>query len=159
MGFLLNTLKGTFRIAQTTSVLAKTGSKWLVGERPPNPQLLRNVFEELGATYIKLGQFIASSPTFFPKDYVEEFQNCLDKTKPFPFSIAKKIIEQELACSIDKVYSYSQASKKSICTFIQREIVSFLNPRNFNEYYDNKKISNSLSFNLSSIEIHSLTKI
>ena len=106
MGFFLDTLKGSLRVAQTSSVLAKTGTKWLVGQRPPNPKLLRNVFEELGATYIKLGQFIASSPTFFPKDYVEEFQNCLDKTKPFPFTIARKIIEQELGRTLDEVYAY-----------------------------------------------------
>jgi aarF domain-containing kinase len=106
MGLLLDTLKGSFRIAQTTTVLAKTAGLWAIGDRPPNPKLLRTVFEELGATYIKLGQFVASSPTFFPHDYVEEFQNCLDKTKPFSFSIAKKIIESELKQPLDAVYSW-----------------------------------------------------
>tara|TARA_R110001592_G_scaffold135108_4_gene351066 strand:+ start:15121 stop:16389 length:1269 start_codon:yes stop_codon:yes gene_type:complete len=106
MGLLLDTLKGSFRIAQTTTVLAKTTALWVVGDRPPNPKLLRTVFEDLGATYIKLGQFIASSPTFFPQDYVEEFQNCLDKTKPFSFSIAKKIIESELKQPLEAVYSW-----------------------------------------------------
>ncbi len=103
---LLDTLKGTFRIAQTTTVLAKTAGLWALGDRPPNPKLLRTIFEELGATYIKLGQFIASSPTFFPQAYVEEFQNCLDKTKPFPFSVAKKIIESELQKPLSDVYSW-----------------------------------------------------
>ena len=97
MGLLIDTLKGSLRIAKTSTVIAKTASLWMLGDRPPNPKLLRTVFEELGATYIKLGQFIASSPTFFPQDYVEEFQNCLDKTKPFEFSIAKKIIELQNA--------------------------------------------------------------
>lgn len=106
MGLLIDTLKGSFRIAQTSSVLAKTAGLWMLGNRPPNPKLLRSVFEELGATYIKLGQFIASSPTFFPYDYVEEFQHCLDRTKPFPFSIAKKIIESELKQPMDAVYSW-----------------------------------------------------
>lgn len=106
MGLLIDTLKGTFRIAQTSTVIAKTAGLWMIGDRPPNPKLLRTVFEELGATYIKLGQFIASSPTFFPQDYVEEFQHCLDRTKPFPFSIAKKIIESELKKPIDAVYSW-----------------------------------------------------
>jgi hypothetical protein len=32
------------------------------------PKLLRQLFEELGATYVKLGQFIASSPTLFPPE-------------------------------------------------------------------------------------------
>lgn len=106
MGLLIDTLKGSLRIGQTAKVISKAGLKWVAGNRPPNPKLLRNVFEELGATYIKLGQFIASSPTFFPKDYVEEFQHCLDKTKPFPFPIAKKIIEDELGKPLDQVYAY-----------------------------------------------------
>ncbi len=106
MGLLIDTLKGTFRIAQTSSVLAKTAGSWMLGNRPPNPKLLRSMFEELGATYIKLGQFIASSPTFFPQDYVEEFQNCLDRTKPFSFTVAKKIIESELNKPIEEVYSW-----------------------------------------------------
>ena len=42
--------------------------------------ILRRMCEELGATYVKLGQFIASSPTLFPPEYVQEFQKCLDST-------------------------------------------------------------------------------
>jgi predicted unusual protein kinase regulating ubiquinone biosynthesis (AarF/ABC1/UbiB family) len=106
MGLLVDTLKGSLRIAQTSSVLAKTAGLWMLGNRPPNPRLLRTVFEELGATYIKLGQFIASSPTFFPQDYVEEFQHCLDRTKPFPYSVAKNIIESELKQPLENVYSW-----------------------------------------------------
>jgi aarF domain-containing kinase len=34
------------------------------------PLALRKLFERMGATYIKLGQFIASSPSLFPKEYV-----------------------------------------------------------------------------------------
>ena len=38
--------------------------------------VLRKLFERLGATYIKLGQFIASAPSLFPGEYVAEFQAC-----------------------------------------------------------------------------------
>jgi aarF domain-containing kinase len=55
---------------------------------------MRKLFERLGATYIKLGQFIASSPSLFPDEYVMEFQKCLDRTDPVPFSTIKAIIEQ-----------------------------------------------------------------
>ncbi len=40
-------------------------------------------------SYIKLGQFIASSPTLFPEEYVLEFQKCLDSTEPVPFEIIR----------------------------------------------------------------------
>ena len=78
-----------------------TGSR---GDGRQHPGLLRQTFESLGATYIKLGQFIASSPTFFPKEYVEEFQNCLDKTPSLPFSVMKQIIRKELGRPIEEVF-------------------------------------------------------
>ncbi|MCG8671668.1 MAG: AarF/UbiB family protein [Pseudomonadales bacterium] len=99
-------IKGALRIAQTTRVIAQTGLDWLMGERPPTPKLLRETFERLGTTYIKLGQFIASSPSIFPEEYVEEFQLCLDKTTPVPFSIMEKVLEQELGKSIDTVFAH-----------------------------------------------------
>jgi aarF domain-containing kinase len=70
------------------------------------PKVLRRMFEELGATYIKLGQFIASSPTLFPADYVLEFQACLDKTPTIPYSDIRKIIQDELGKPISSVYAY-----------------------------------------------------
>jgi len=106
MSTLINSVKGAFRIGQTLSVLGNTGISWLRGDRPPTPRLVRQTFESLGATYIKLGQFIASSPTFFPKEYVEEFQNCLDRTPSLPFSVIRKIIREELGRPIDEVFSY-----------------------------------------------------
>jgi len=59
-------------------------------------QILRRLFERLGATYVKLGQFIASSPTLFPADFVREFQKCLDQTTPVPYDKIKRIIKEEL---------------------------------------------------------------
>lgn len=59
------------------------------GPPPSAPVVLRRLFEQLGSTYVKLGQFIASSPTLFPEEYVLEFQKCLDKTPPLPFSTIK----------------------------------------------------------------------
>ena len=49
--------------------------------RPAPPRLPRS--------YIKLGQFIASSPTLFPPEYVLEFQRCLDQTSPVPFEVIR----------------------------------------------------------------------
>ncbi len=106
MAAVTNSIKGVFRIGQTLTVLGKTGLNWVRGERPPTPRLLRQTFESLGATYIKLGQFIASSPTFFPKAYVEEFQYCLDKTPNLPFSVIRKIIAEELGRPIDQVFAH-----------------------------------------------------
>ena len=98
-------IKGALRVGQTVRVLAQTGVDWLLGERPPAPILLRQTFEKLGTTYIKLGQFIASSPSVFPDDYVEEFQLCLDKTTPVPFHTMKRVIEKEFGKSLNAVFA------------------------------------------------------
>ncbi|OZG73240.1 kinase [Hahella sp. CCB-MM4] len=106
MSKLTIALKSAFRIGQTAAVVSKAGAGWLLGEKLPPPRLLRQTFEELGATYIKLGQFIASSPTFFPKEYVEEFQLCLDKTKPLPYSQIERIIKEELPKPVSDIFAY-----------------------------------------------------
>ena len=78
------------------------------GEEFSAPVALRKLFERLGATYIKLGQFIASSPTLFPAEYVLEFQKCLDKTEALEWKVIEGVIERELGpvsqtfASIDK---------------------------------------------------------
>lgn len=98
-------LKGALRIGQTMTVLGRTGLGWVRGHRPPAPRLLRETFESLGATYIKLGQFIASSPTFFPREYVDEFQGCLDRTPSIPYSDIRRILREELGRPLEEVYS------------------------------------------------------
>lgn len=102
---LIHSIKGTLRIAKTASLLSKTGIKWLLGTRPPAPELMRETFEQLGTTYIKLGQFIASSPSLFPESYVTEFQKCLDSAKPIPFSTVKILLKQELKKPIYEIFS------------------------------------------------------
>lgn len=85
-------------------------SSLLEGGTPAAPAaVLRQLFEKLGATYIKLGQFIASSPSLFPAEYVTEFQQLLDKTEAVPFSEVKATIASELDQPIDEVPSHSVA--------------------------------------------------
>jgi aarF domain-containing kinase len=89
-------VRGSWRVLQTTVALYPRAIKWLLQRRQPTPKELRELFETLGATYIKFGQFIASSPSIFPKEYVDEFQHCLDQTPSLPFSKIRQIIEQDL---------------------------------------------------------------
>lgn len=93
---LLAGLKSVVRIGETAVVAAKAGIKY-VTEKPSNAKLMRETFEELGSTYIKLGQFIASTPSLFPREYVEEFQQCLDQTPALPFSYIQAVLQEEFA--------------------------------------------------------------
>ena len=71
---------GVARSLSAAQACASLAATLILSSQNPQPkpeELLRRVFEALGSTYIKLGQFIASSPTLFPEEYVQEFQNCL----------------------------------------------------------------------------------
>jgi predicted unusual protein kinase regulating ubiquinone biosynthesis (AarF/ABC1/UbiB family) len=98
-------VRSVARIGEATGVVAGTGVGWLLGNRPPAPALLRQTFERLGATYIKLGQFIASSPSIFPREYVEEFQLCLDRTPPVPWRVIRRRLRDELGDTPEKLFA------------------------------------------------------
>jgi aarF domain-containing kinase len=97
------------RVAKTSGVATKYGMKWLLdrraGNEPPTPQFLRRAFEDLGATYIKLGQFIASSPSVFPEAYILEFQKCLDKTEPLPYHLIHKELLKAFDRPLNTIFS------------------------------------------------------
>ncbi len=60
------------------------------------PHVLRRFCEDMGPTYIKFGQIVASSAGLFPESYRVEFQKCLDQVRPFPFVLVKEILANEL---------------------------------------------------------------
>ncbi|KMZ63881.1 ABC1 family protein kinase-like protein [Zostera marina] len=114
--------RGGMRLVQGIQAVISVGGEWLAdASKTPNspselptqlqlgllsPLYLRKLFERLGATYIKLGQFIASAPTLFPADYVEEFQKCFDKAPVVPFSEIEVILQEELKRPLEDVYEY-----------------------------------------------------
>lgn len=70
-----------------------TGRPYL---RLTRPVMMRLFCEDMGPTFIKFGQIIASSAGLFPERYVTEFQKCLDRVRRFPFDQVRAIIEDEL---------------------------------------------------------------
>jgi predicted unusual protein kinase regulating ubiquinone biosynthesis (AarF/ABC1/UbiB family) len=65
-------------------------------ERLTFPRLLRLLSEDMGPTFIKFGQIIASSTGVFPKRWSEEFTRCLDRVRPFSFAEVQRILAEEL---------------------------------------------------------------
>ena len=60
------------------------------------PVAMRLFCEDMGPTFIKFGQIVASSAGLFPDRYVEEFRKCLDQVRPFPFAEVRRILRSEL---------------------------------------------------------------
>lgn len=69
-------------------------------------QRLRHAFEELGPTYIKIGQIISTRKDLFDNDIIEELSQLRDNVEPFDNSVAMDILKEELACEIEEVFEY-----------------------------------------------------
>lgn len=124
---LQNSVNSAKRLAGTSFVLQKKGWQWVRGHRPPVPELLRETMEDLGATYIKLGQLIASSPSLFPHEYVEAFQGCLDQTKTLPFSMIYKHIEAELGDKLETDFMWIDPEPLASASIAQVHAAKLLN--------------------------------
>lgn len=99
-------IRSSLRLTQTMAKVTPYAIRWGLKRKLPPANEVRELFESLGTTYIKFGQFIASSPSIFPKEYVEEFEQLLDQTAPIPFRIIRKIISEDLKLPINHVYSH-----------------------------------------------------
>ena len=65
---------------------------------------LREAFEELGATYVKLGQLLSIRPDLIDQKFCDELKKLQDKVKPFSYLDVKKVVEAELKKPINKIF-------------------------------------------------------
>ncbi len=75
-------------------------------ERLSKPQGLRMALEELGPTYIKLGQVLSTRPDLVPVEFITELSKLQDKVPSFPFRAVKKIIEAELKQPLEELFDF-----------------------------------------------------
>ena len=63
--------------------------------RGMTPEKLRQVLEDLGPTFVKLGQIMSMRPDFLPPEYCDELMKLQSGAKPLPFPIILEVIEKE----------------------------------------------------------------
>ncbi|GAB6172615.1 AarF/ABC1/UbiB kinase family protein [Paradesulfitobacterium aromaticivorans] len=69
-----------------------------VGER------VRRVIEELGPTFIKIGQIASTRPDVIPAGVIKELEHLQDRVPPFSFVEVKTIIKEELGADIGEIF-------------------------------------------------------
>lgn len=57
---------------------------------------LRLSFEELGPTFVKFGQLLASRPDLVPPDFIEEMSLLQDQVQPLEFRVVEQVLVEEL---------------------------------------------------------------
>ncbi len=99
------------RLARTTAVVGAAVGTWYVRERgtPASragiSRRLRRAFEQLGSTYVKLGQIISAFEGLFPDELVDEFKKLRDQVPPEPFAAVREVVERELGRPLPDVFS------------------------------------------------------
>jgi len=120
MALILDTVRDLGRLREIAGVLARhgfgellqrTGLSGLVpGKRSEEPELnvpvrIRMVLEELGPTFIKLGQVLSTRADLLPAEVVNELKQLQDNVPPLPFSEMRGAIETELGAPIASVFT------------------------------------------------------
>jgi ubiquinone biosynthesis protein len=70
------------------------------------PQRLRMALEELGPTYIKLGQVLSTRPDLIPIEFTDELARLQDSVPPFAFAEVEAIIQRELGAPASVAFDH-----------------------------------------------------
>ena len=96
------------------------------------PVRLRLVLEELGPTFIKLGQIASTRADLLPADWVEEFKKLQDMVPPVPFEEVKKAVEDSLKAPIGSKFSSFETTPVASASIAQVH---------FAELFDGSKVA------------------
>ncbi len=72
------------------------------------PVELRTTLEDLGPTYVKIGQIMSSRVDLLPVSYCKELEKLRQNVKELDPEVAKAVIEQETGKKIDEIFSEFQ---------------------------------------------------
>lgn len=107
------------RYREIASVLAKHGWGWLLesvgisehlGKQAharregAAPAHIREMLEELGPTFIKMGQLLSTRSDIVPLAYVEELSKLQDTAPTLPISVVYSVIENEFGVPVRHLY-------------------------------------------------------
>jgi len=67
---------------------------------------IRMALEELGPTFIKLGQFASNRPDVLPSELIDSLEKLQDSVAPFPSHDAYQIIKDELGASVKVLFEH-----------------------------------------------------
>lgn len=70
-----------------------------------SPEKLRLILEDLGPTYIKLGQLVSLRSDILPKSYCDELMKLCSDVAPMPFSQVEEVLEDTFGCSWREEFS------------------------------------------------------
>lgn len=120
---ILSKYKHLGRYREITQILSKHGFGYLLEAIPANlhwfnlwqkkrsveparitAERLRQVLEELGPAFIKLGQLLSTRPDLLAPVYLEQLEQLQENVSPEPFTVIKRTIETEFKKPLDHIF-------------------------------------------------------
>ena len=98
------------RLAEITQVAVRHGFGYLLdGRRAPDDSAnrgrhVREMLDELGPTFVKLGQLLSTRPDLVPPDIIAELRGLQDDVKPFPFTEVERVIAEDFNQPISRLF-------------------------------------------------------
>ena len=82
--------------------------RWIYGQKKHDdlttPQKVRILLQDLGPTYVKIGQMASSRPELLPQEYTEELAKLQSTVRPFPYAQVVEVIARELKMSPEEAF-------------------------------------------------------
>jgi ubiquinone biosynthesis protein len=122
------TIRNTKRLAEIIKVLTRFGFRQVIVDtglsrllefrkedlsddstkasgKLPRPVRIRMVLEELGPTFIKLGQILSTRPDLIPPEWADEFKKLQDRCTQVPFTDIRKVLVNEFPGRLELLFS------------------------------------------------------
>lgn len=87
------------RLREITEVLRKHNIT-----RGLTPEKFRLILEDLGPTFIKLGQIMSMHSDILPKRYCDELMRLRSEVSPMPFEEVEEVLEEAYGCSWKRIF-------------------------------------------------------
>ncbi|MGP4071232.1 ABC1 kinase family protein [Piscibacillus sp. B03] len=115
LGFIVKELglDQVFSLPRRLYVRRKQNQSKSLGKR------IREFLEELGPTFIKIGQMASTRPDLIPEDIIKELSSLQDEIAPIPFEDVKQIVEKELGESIDEAFEKFESEPLGVASIGQ----------------------------------------
>lgn len=109
----MTTISGKKRLLQIMTVLKRYS---FIGNfyRQTNPEQIRKDLEELGPTFIKLGQILSTRPDLVSPALINELQKLQDKVKADDYEVVAKIYEEQTGQTVEE--NFSSFEKKAFAS-------------------------------------------
>ncbi len=91
--------RGAGRLWEIVRILRK-----YCGFSVPDPVQLRKMLEELGPTFVKIGQILSSRPDILPAAYCDELAKLREESEPMTISQARSVIEEEFGVPAQEIF-------------------------------------------------------